>query len=310
MLVLPMSAPRSIPSAKVFALSTFALAVAAVPAAGTYLGERIEDAIDGQHADAAAQRDLRGVWSMHPRGTLGDPVRFYYFHGDGHGLYRYGRVGLNNTHSFDYRIEDGAIHLRFRKTGESHAIAYRVEADPQEPGREWLVLDGDPRARQSGRYFRDGGPQEVQADQHTAAADAATPAGRMWIDAARYATGGMGFRLYQFREPGIDGRGHGWFHQGDFDEWSTEAMEYSLADTRLRMHFSLRDETVTSRFELRQDDDRRLMELDVDPRDFWQHHTFVDMGPSFAGWGPVPASLGRGLALTRPPLDSSGNSEM
>src|SRR5688500_5790122 len=44
-------------------------------------------------AEAPKKDALTGIWSRYEPGGLGAPLRFYYFHGDGHGLYRYGKVG-------------------------------------------------------------------------------------------------------------------------------------------------------------------------------------------------------------------------
>src|SRR5690554_5298743 len=75
--------------------------------------EQNESALAGPREDA-----VQGLWSRWPdRQREGDPLRFYYFHGDGHGLYRYGRIGHTNTHSFDYRLEGDALLLTFRKSG-------------------------------------------------------------------------------------------------------------------------------------------------------------------------------------------------
>ena len=231
--------------------------------------------------DSEAMRALSGVWSRFEAGGEGDPLRFYYFHGDGKGLYRFGRVGLTYTHSFDYGVEHGRLVLRFRKTGEAHRLSYRVEADTERTGRNWLVLDVDPREPTATRYFRDGEPSRVSPS--IVSASNATPAGRMWIDPARYDTGGMGFGLYQLRESGIDGRGVGWHHQGDFDEWSTESLVYRVVDTRIELWFSLRGDRHTTSFVVREDDRGRTLELTEDPRNFWHRRTFMDMGPSF-GW--------------------------
>ena len=45
----------------------------------------------------------------------------------------------------------------------------------------------------------------------------------IWIDYRNLATGGAEFHMYQLAATAIDGRGGGWFHRGDFDDWSTES---------------------------------------------------------------------------------------
>jgi len=104
----------------------------------------------------------------------------------------------------------------------------------------------------------------------------------MWIDLRAYATGGRGFSLYQLRPAGIDGRGVGWFHRGDFDDWSTEALTYRIAGDRLELSFSLAGQQEATSFTVRTEDDgTRWLELADDPRDFWHSHRYRDVGPSF-----------------------------
>jgi len=243
---------------------------------------------------AAALRQLQGLWSRYEPGGEGERVRFYYFHGDGKGLYRYGRVGLSNTHSFDYEVRDGQLVLDFRKTGEHHEVRFTL--DPGEPGasRDALTLHDDPREAGPTRYVRQpaaGSAMEASASPRLApeasaseasASDGPAPAGRMWIDLRDYATGGRGFTMYQLRPAGIDGRGTGWFHRGDFDDWSTEAMTYRIVGDRLELHFTIADERGATTFGVETDaEGSRWLALDDDPRDFWHAHRYLDMGPSF-----------------------------
>jgi len=228
---------------------------------------------------------LSGLWSQHEGGAEGDPVAFYYFHGDGHGLYRYGRVGLNNTHSFDYRVQKGALVLRFRKTGAEHRLEVRVST---EGDRDWLTVEGDPEADGATmRYFRQRGPVEASIDPF---GDGPLPAGRLWIDHRKFATGGAGFSMYQFRPAGLDGRGVGWFHRGDFDDWSTEALTYRITGDRLELRFSLAGQQAHTSFRLTGADKDRSFWLESDPRDFWHSHRYRDAGPSFGSttWGSTP----------------------
>src|SRR5262245_28127994 len=171
---------------------------------------------------------LYGIWTRYESKNEGDPLRFYYFHDkNGIGLYRYGRVGLNYTNSYDYAVKGNRLGLKFRKTGESWDVKLRVDQDAR--GREWLVLDPDPREGRPVRYLHQkpsmGDPMLLApglGEPEPAAADW----GRMWTDQRRYATGGLGFRIYQLKDAGADGRGIGWYHQGDYDEWSTESLRY------------------------------------------------------------------------------------
>jgi hypothetical protein len=115
---------------------------------------------------------------------------------------------------------------------------------------------------------------------------------RLWIDLRRFATGGVGFSLWQLRAQGIDGRGTGWHHVGDFDDWSTEQLTYRSMPTGeqtgvLEVLFSWRKERATTAWSVRRDGDARVLRLAVDPRDFGAAHDYVDAGPSFAGLGRV-----------------------
>lgn len=235
-------------------------------------------------SDAEAVRALAGIWWWKSLpGLTGADVGFYYFHGDGKGLYRYGKVGEVNTHSFDYDVVDGTLVLEFRKTGVRHELPFAVES---QGAIDWLTLDYDPETQTRGaRYFRDQ-PGPI-APHHAAGSElGAPPAGHMWIDLERYATGGIGFYMYQFRPAGIDGRGVGWFHRGDFEDWSTEAFTYRIAGEQVSMHFTLADRSEVSGFSVDAGEPRTLR-FEADPRDFWHPHAYLDMGASF---GSVPAS--------------------
>jgi hypothetical protein len=282
---MPISRNRSEPArGRRFGLGLYAALVLAVPLVaasswrmwdpGTPNAE--EATPPGEHVQA-----LAGIWWRYDVGSEGDPLRFYYFHGDGKGLYRYGRVGLTNTHSFDYDVIGDELRLHFRKTGDVHDVRFRLERNTEKGGRDWLVLHGDPREEQdSVRYFRDHeGPIEHAASPGDDLGP--PPAGHMWIDMRRYATGGAGFHFYQLRPAGIDGRGVGWYHRGDFDDWSTESLVYRITGNRLEFWFSVTGEAYSTRFEVRTREEGRALFLHEDPRDYWHPHTLLDAGPSF-----------------------------
>ncbi len=250
-------------------------------------------AAEREAADARAT--LSGIWWRYEAGTQGQPVRFYYFHGDGTGLYRYGQVGLTNTHSFDYDVQQGVLVLDFRKTGEHHRVPFSLEVREHGEARDWLELHQDPREPGAARYFRES--DAIVRAPVSAAEPGPAPAGHMWIDLRRYATGGQGFAMYQLRPAGIDGRGTGWFHRGDFDDWSTESLTYRVAGDTLELSMSLAGTHETTGFAVHtQDDGARWLELHVDPRDYWQTHRYLDMGPSFgavlAPWSVDPRRPG------------------
>jgi hypothetical protein len=173
--------------------------------------------------DDVASCGLRGLWSRHPDSSREeDPVAFYYFHERGLGLYRYGQIGHNTTNSYTWHVdktaEGSVLELRFTKTGVVQRVPFRVDHE----GRPTLVLAVDPKQPgvKAARYTFVPPPSlgALAPDLVDDAPEATVEARidhRLWIDEAKFATGGMGFRLYQLRAAGIDGRGTGWFHVGD-----------------------------------------------------------------------------------------------
>ena len=86
-------------------------------------------------------KEVAGLWSRWPDAKSdGDGVRFYFFHENGIGLYRYGQIGLNTTNSFDWAVDGDELVLTFRKTGEVKRSKFVVDGkqltlldDPKEP---------------------------------------------------------------------------------------------------------------------------------------------------------------------------------
>lgn len=247
--------------------------------------------------DDVASCGLRGLWSRHPDSSReDDPVAFYYFHERGLGLYRYGQIGHNTTNSYTWHVDDTAegsvLELRFTKTGVVQRVPFRVDHE----GRPTLVLAVDPKQPgvKEARYafvpppaLGTVAPDLVDDAPEVSTVDARIDH-RLWIDEVKFATGGMGFRLYQLRAAGIDGRGTGWFHVGDYDDWSTESLGYRLlrgADggiDRLDLQFPLANTRHTTALSLFAVDDGRVLRLSSDPRDFNASHDYKDGGPSFA----------------------------
>lgn len=236
---------------------------------------------------AVDSASLTGLWRAVPgQGARLDSRRFWYFHGDGKGLYRYGTTALNNTHSFDYRAVAGGLELYFRKTGETVVVQTRFEHTPSGPS---LSLDPDPEdpganyRLERGPVARGGAPVKVLASERID--------GRIWMDLHPFATGGMGFNMYQLNDAAIDGRGVGWFHRGDFDEWSTEALSFRLRGDTLTLHFSARDEHGVVEVSVAKDDKGRVLTVRDDPRDFHKDHSYRDVGESFGAFGGLDTTL-------------------
>jgi len=266
---------------------------------------------DAPGADDADDAALRGLWSRFPDAGGHDdaPVAFYYFHDGGIGLYRYGRIGHNTTNSFHWKTEGNDIELRWNKTGTTHRFGHRVDRSGERPV---LLLEDDPKnpSVAGSRYTFVPAPLGHAIAPDMGSDDAPVLSAnhktlerldnRLWMDLQKYATGGMGFSLYQLRPQGIDGRGTGWHHVGDFDDWSTEQLTYRATTTpegrgTLELLFSLRGERATTAVQMargRAPDggSQRTLTLQQDPRDFGGAHTYVDAGPSFAS---LPAWIAR-----------------
>lgn len=237
-----------------------------------------------------ADKALLGLWNFVPELPEGHPpapsdlVRFYYFHEGGIGLYRYGRQGFNNTHSFDWQRNGNELWLKFRKTGITHQIPFRLHEDGEE-----LDLQDDPREMGRAKYRRARGPVDAQLEFWPARAmqnlerptqDKPSLDGSMWISVEHYETGGMAFSMYQFAPAALDGRGVGWHHRGDFDNWSTESLEYRMAQNRLELKFERNQESHQTPFWMERHEHTELL-LHSDPRNWWQRSSFVRMGRSF-----------------------------
>jgi len=260
-------------------------------------------AIDDTAVDHDAVTDLKGLWSRHPETTGRDdePMAFYYFHTGGIGLYRYGQIGHNTTNSYTWRVDHDdngpVVELRYIKTGVVQRLSFSIEHD----GQPVLVLPVDPKQPgvHNARYTFMPPPDlgtvapdlvEDMGDDLVSASDAQRLDHRLWIDQQTFATGGIGFRLYQLRAAGIDGRGTGWLHIGDFDDWSTESLSYRLLRNgagdvdRLDLKFALRGDQALTPVHVFVVDGKRSLRLQHDPRDFGASHDYVDGGPSFAAF--------------------------
>lgn len=236
---------------------------------------------------------LLGLWAQADGKTPSAPLRFYYFHTGGKGLYRYGQVGYNQTHSFDWSIDGSELRLVFRKTGEKAAT--KVELSGNAKARTLTMLT-DPRGDGVGRYVErksnlDEGPLVLGSDSSPASDDPRAVEGRLWMDYTRYATGGSGFVMYQLSKHACvselvaDSESSswrlGWYHRGDFDDWSTENLCYRADAGTLQLQFPVRGDRAQSTIGWSQDKGKRVLTLDHDPRNFFHRTRLVDSGPSF-----------------------------
>ncbi len=284
------------------------LAVAVVLGAAALWGP-VAVAVFRGSGGAAGDEELQGLWTRWPEaGKREDaPVAFYYFHEGSVGLFRFGKIGFNTTNSYNWSSNGNTIVLRYRKTGLSARLPYRIEGagakrvlvvddDTQNPGvaaSRYSFVPFEQSASVAPDLFVEEQPPTFRRSPSPDRID-----NRLWMDLKRYATGGSAFALYQLREAGIDGRGTGWHHVGDFDDWSTEALSYRL-NTRsalgpggqgagareLDLLFTLRNErsltAVHTGHRSRDGADVRFLTLQQDPRGFWAPHAFDDTGPSF-----------------------------
>ena len=204
---------------------------------------------------------------------LDSEVRFYYFHGNGIGLLRYGKVGLNNTESFHYQTHEGVLSIRYNKTGQMFTTSYAFE---KENDRQVLVLP-ELTHKDDRRLVKEEGSEMGLLNQ---------PSGiqmdRMWTMLEKHAGGGIDFKIYQLRKADDTGHGEGFFHEGDFDNWSTERLNYHIGDGQMTFHFSLKDEKAQTSFQLERPHDLPMLVFDKDPRHFWATTHYWDGGESFS----------------------------
>ena len=237
-------------------------------------------------ASEAHPKEVAGLWSRWPAASSdGDRVRFYFFHEKGIGLYRYGKIGLNTTSSFDWRVDGNEIVMTFRKTGEVKRTPYALaEGKPRT-----LVMSNDPKEPLVGAisytYVPPSSADLLAADLFGLDEGLSNGiGGRMWIDMTTYATGGSAFSMYQLKDTALDGRGVGWHHVGDFDDWSTEALSFRYSpascrdDAHLDLAFSIRGDRATTQV-IKKDGELVLVE---DPRSFWHVRSYKDGGKSFS----------------------------
>ena len=219
---------------------------------------------------AAETNALLGLWQATQPEKEGDRVRFYYFHTGGIGLVRYGRMGLTYTRSFHWKASGDDLTLVFTKTGKHHRVAFKLEAD-----RTVLHLPEDPAFPGNHRYQRDQRPRGLDFST------AAHPLARLWVQPTHDRRGGQGFRMYQLQAPTIDGRGVGWYHEGDMAEWSTETLSYRRTGDKLELYFPIRNERVTTSIRLEGKGKSKTLTLMEDPRNYWHERTYTDGGPGF-----------------------------
>ena len=227
---------------------------------------------------ARAEAAILGLWSRFQPDKEGDLQRFYYFHKGGIGLFRYGRMGLTYTQTFRYDVDDRKLRLVFNKGGEAFDVQYSLNGDV-------LTFVQDPRMGGEQSYTKRHPPvsTDIEAFNH--------PMARLWTQQISDGTENVGFRMYQLQAPTIDGRGVGWYHEGDFAEWSTETLEYRRTGDRLALFFPVRNERHVTDIKEGTDGGVRTLALTEDPRNFWHPRTYRDGGPGFTmmvAGGPLP----------------------
>lgn len=250
------------------------LGLALAPLTAAFLSPAPDDASREGTEEVAAEprssRALLGLWQATTPEREGDVVRFYYFHDRGIGLVRYGRMGLTYTRTFHWKVAGDELVLVFNKDGEHHKVAFLLEENDRV-----LHLPSDPAFPGDHRYRKDLRPRGFDF------ASADHPLARLWVHPTKDRRGGRGFRMYQLQPPTIDGRGVGWYHEGDMSEWSTETLTYRRTGDSLELVFSLRNERASTTIALRGEGRERSLTLAEDPRNFWHERAYKDEGPGF-----------------------------
>ena len=228
-----------------------------------------EPAKSSREVSVQTESKLLGMWSRFQPEKEGDPQRFWYFHTGGIGLFRYGRMGLTYTQTFGYQVKKNRIVMTFNKSGARHAVAFTLE------GRTLTLLE-DPKMGGRQTYTRRpaaGSMPEDGAFDH--------PFARLWTESTTDKKGNSGFRMYQLQAPTIDGRGVGWYHEGDFTEWSTETLHYRRTGPKLSLYFPVRNERHVTTLAEGEDKGVRTLAFASDPRNYWHPRVYRDGGPGF-----------------------------
>lgn len=215
-----------------------------------------------------AEPTLLGMWSQTTPSNEGDPVRFYYFHDGGIGLFRYGKMGLTQTRSFRYSVQEDRLQMVFIRSGASHSVPFTLVDGALELAED-PMLGGKQAYRRKGS----GGGHGAAASKH--------PLARMWKHVETDQMGQETFHMYQLQAPALDGRGVGWYHVGDYSDWSTEALTYRRTGDTLVLEFTLRGERARTKVEIEGHHHRALV-LEQDPRNFWHARRYRDDGPGFS----------------------------
>ncbi len=217
----------------------------------------------------AAEPAVQGLWSQTTPQVEGDPVRFYYFHTGGIGLFRYGKMGLTQTRSFRYAVQGEQIQLTVLKTGEVHTVPFTLSEGT-------LNLKADPMLGGAQTYKK-----QAASSGHGLKSAEAHPLARMWKHTLKDANGQERFSMYQLQAPALDGRGVGWYHEGDFMDWSTESLTYRKSGEQLTLQFTLRNEEARTEVQIEAKGPHRSLALSKDPRNFWHPRRYRDAGPGF-----------------------------
>lgn len=225
--------------------------------------------------DKTPDPNLTGIfYSVTPdEADLKSPIRFYYFHGNGIGLLRYGKVGLNNTESFHYETDSDVLSLKFNKTGQVVQSRYALS---EAEGKTTLSLPD----------FVQQSDRELVKERNPNLAFMNWPQGksmdRMWTYLQQSVDGTMSFKMYQLRKEDENGHGEGWYHEGDFDNWYTERLDFHRGDTDMMFHFGLRDEKAQTPYVHVTDAPTPMLVFEKDPRHFWTTTHYLDGGESFS----------------------------
>ncbi|NJK88554.1 MAG: hypothetical protein HC923_03580 [Myxococcales bacterium] len=220
----------------------------------------------------AGPRHLRGIWDREGASDL-KRVDFYYFHQGDLGLFRFGTTDRNHTEMFRFKKTWRGLEISFKRTGERAFSKMQLVERPD--GRRALVLESDPR--NGGRrttYVHRAAPtsQLVPAAKDDFA--------RMWMHRRPRLHGGLDFRIYQFQPANASGHGRGWYHEGDYDEWTTESLTYHKGQDTLHLRFDEPREIAASPYQLNRSRKAAVLGLDADPRWFGRPSRFEDTGPT------------------------------
>ncbi len=258
----------------------------------------------------AKEGQLFGLWDLsRSEKPSSKSERYYYFHpepnskGQYIGLYRYGTKTLNATRSFTWSLKNNEV--KFVMNNTKHK--YRSEVKVTKSGRirhAKFVLQNDPFNLGEKSTFKLR-PMEASNDLNDVVRtldlarnipfresmleahpmlQSSSKLARVWFDFQD--KNRQRFRMYQFARNNPSDVNRGWYHEGDFSDWTTETFEYTTHTKRdgseeFVFKFLDRKQKAKAKFKIESKGEKNSIIIVNDPRNYGLTTRYSDEGPSF-----------------------------